>query len=80
MACDNMPVAISMTYQEHVAYTGKRAPSFSNSRLACDENGKIIAAEWDFGLDHGSYNELGDDLTWRPARFTFFPYNVPNVK
>ena len=80
MACDNMPVAISMSYQEHVAYTGKRAPSFSNARLACDKDGKIIAAEWDFGLDHGSYNELGDDLTWRPARFTFFPYNVPNVK
>ena len=80
MACDNMPVAISMSYQEHIAYTGKRAPSFSNAKLACDENGKIIAAEWDFGLDHGSYNELGDDLTWRPARFCFFPYNVPNVK
>ena len=80
MACDNRPVAVSMSYQEHIAYTGKRAPSFSNSRLACDENGKIIAAEWDFGLDHGSYNELGDDLTWRPARFTYFPYNVPNVK
>ncbi|MGI6721372.1 MAG: molybdopterin-dependent aldehyde oxidoreductase [Anaerovoracaceae bacterium] len=79
-ACDGMPIALSMDYQEHIAYTGKRAPSFSNSRLACDEYGKIIAAEWDFGLDHGAYNELGDDLTWRPARFTYFPYNVPNVK
>ncbi|MGI6736961.1 MAG: molybdopterin-dependent aldehyde oxidoreductase [Anaerovoracaceae bacterium] len=79
-ACDGMPIALSMTYQEHIAYSGKRAPSWSNSRLACDKDGKIIAAEWDFGLDHGAYNELGDDLTWRPARFSYYPYNVPNVK
>ncbi len=79
LACDKMPVALSMTYEEFMAYSGKRAPSYSNSRLACDENGKIIAAEWDFGLDHGAYNELGDDLGFRTARFTYFPYNVPNV-
>ena len=79
MACDDMPVALSMTYDQFMAYSGKRAPSFSNSRLACDKDGKIVAAEWDFGLDHGAYDELGDDLTWRTARFTYFPYNVPNV-
>jgi aldehyde oxidoreductase len=79
LACDDMPVAFSMTYAEFMAFSGKRAPSYTNARLACDENGKILAAEWDCGLDHGAYNELGDDLTWRPARFMFFPYNVPNV-
>jgi aldehyde oxidoreductase len=80
LACDDLPVALSMTYAEYMAVSGKRAPSYTNARLACDENGKILAAEWDCGLDHGAYNELGDDLTWRPARFMFFPYNVPNVK
>lgn len=79
LACDNMPVAFSMSYGEFMAFSGKRAPSYTNARLACDENGRIIAAEWDCGLDHGAYNELGDDLTWRPARFMFFPYNVPNA-
>jgi aldehyde oxidoreductase len=78
IACDNLPVAFSMTYGEFMAFSGKRAPSYTNSRLACDENGKIIAAEWDNGLDHGAYNELGDDLTTRIARFMYFPYNVPN--
>jgi Aerobic-type carbon monoxide dehydrogenase, large subunit CoxL/CutL homologs len=38
-----------------------------------------MAAQWDCGLDHGAYNEWGDDLIWRPARFMFFPYNVPNA-
>ncbi len=79
IACDDMPVALSMTYQEFMAFSGKRAPSYTNARLACDQDGKILAAEWDCGLDHGAYNELGDDLTWRPARFMFFPYYVPNV-
>ena len=79
MACDDMPVAFSMTYAEFMAFSGKRSPSFTNGRLACDNDGKIIAAEWDCGIDHGAYNELGDDITTRPARFTFFPYNIPNV-
>jgi len=79
LACDDMPVAFSMTYAEFMAFSGKRAPSYTNARLACGKDGKIVAAEWDCGLDHGAYNELGDDLTQRPARFMFFPYNVPNV-
>ena len=78
LACDDMPVALSINYQEFMAVSGKRAPSYSNARLACDKDGKIMAAEWDIGMDHGSYNELGDDLITRPARFTFFPYYVPN--
>lgn len=78
-ACDYMPIALSMTYEEFMHFSGKRAPAFSNSKLGCDENGKIVGALWDFGIDHGAYNELGDDLAWRPARFTYFPYSVPNV-
>lgn len=78
MACDGMPVALSIDYGEFMAVSGKRAPAYSNSRLACDENGRIIAAEWDCGMDHGSYNELGDDLISRPAKFMYFPYNIPN--
>jgi len=29
--------------------------TFSNGRIACDEEGKIIAAEYDVALDHGAY-------------------------
>ncbi|MEG1584599.1 MAG: molybdopterin cofactor-binding domain-containing protein, partial [Anaerovorax sp.] len=79
IACDGIPVAFSITYDQFMSFSGKRAPSFTNGRLACGNDGKIIAAEWDCGLDHGAYNELGDDLTMRPARFMFFPYNVPNA-
>ena len=74
-----MPVALSMTYEEHHHYSGKRCPSYSNARLACDANGKITAAEFDFGYDHGAYSWGGDDLITKPARFAFFPYSIPNV-
>lgn len=73
------PVSLSMSYEEHQHFSGKRCPSYSNGRLACDENGKIIAAEFDFGLDHGAYSWGGDDVMTKPPRFAFFPYNVPNV-
>jgi aldehyde oxidoreductase len=74
-----MPVALSMTYEEHHHFVGKRCPCHSNGRAACDENGKITAVEFDFGMDHGAYSWGGDDLMTKQVRFAFFPYYVPNV-
>ncbi len=74
-----MPVALSMSYEEYQHFTGKRSPAHSNGRLACDENGKITAAEFDFGMDHGAYSWGGDDKMTKPARFAFFPYFVPHI-
>ena len=73
------PVALSMTYEEHNHFSGKRCPAYSNGRVACDKNGKITAAEFEFGLDHGAYSWGGDDLMTMPVRFAFYPYNVPNI-
>jgi aldehyde oxidoreductase len=72
------PVALSMSYEEHQHFSGKRSPSYSNGRLACDENGRITAAEFEFGLDHGPYQE-SEWVVDRPCRFMLYPYNVPNV-
>jgi aldehyde oxidoreductase len=73
------PVALSMTWEEFLHYSGKRAASYSNGRLACDKNGKIVAAEMDFGIDHGAYTELGADLINRMIRFAYYPYVVPKA-
>ena len=73
------PVSLSMSYEEHQHFSGKRCPSYSNGRIACDENGKIMAVEFDYGYDHGAYSWGGDDVLTKPARFAFFPYNIPNV-
>ncbi|HPW40186.1 MAG TPA: molybdopterin-dependent oxidoreductase [Bacillota bacterium] len=74
-----MPVALSMSYEEHQHFSGKRCPCHSNGRAACDENGKITAVEFDFGMDHGAYSWGGDDLMTKQVRFAFFPYKVPNA-
>ena len=72
----NMPIALSMTYEEFMHFSGKRSACYSNGRLACDENGKFTAAEFDFGIDHGAYSEMGDDLANKVIRFPMFPYSV----
>ena len=73
------PVSLSMTYEEHQHFSGKRCPCHSNGRVACDKNGKITAAEFEFGLDHGAYSWGGDDCMTKQPRFAFFPYTIPNV-
>jgi aldehyde oxidoreductase len=75
----NMPVALSMSYEEHQHFSGKRCPCHSNGRVACDENGYITATEFEFGMDHGAYSWGGDDIMTKQVRFAFFPYKVPNV-
>jgi aldehyde oxidoreductase len=74
-----MPVALSMSYEEHQHFSGKRCPCHSNGRVACDENGKITATEFEFGMDHGAYSWGGDDIMTKQVRFAFFPYSIPNV-
>ena len=42
-------------------------------------SGKLIAGEFDSGLDHGVYPELGDDKITKIVRFMWFPYSLPNL-
>ncbi len=78
-AVTKMPVALSMTYEEHQHFSGKRRPSHSNGRAACDKDGKLTAVEFEFGVDQGAYFFGGDDNITKQVRFAFFPYYVPNV-
>jgi aldehyde oxidoreductase len=78
-AVTGKPVALSMTYEEHQHFSGKRRPCHSNGRAACDRDGKLTAVEFDFGMDQGSYTFGGDDIITKQVRFAFFPYYVPNV-
>lgn len=73
------PIALSMSYEEHQHFSGKRCPCHSNGRVSCDEDGKITAIEYESGLDHGAYSWGGDDCMTKQARHAFFPYHIPNV-
>ena len=74
-----MPCSLSMDYDQFMAVTGKRSPTYFNCRMACDENGKMIAGEYDAGLDTGPFSELGDDKLTKISRFMFYPYYIPNI-
>jgi aldehyde oxidoreductase len=67
-----MPCALSMTYEEHQHFSGKRRPCHSNGRAACDENGKLTAVEFEFGMDQGASHFGGDDVMTKQVRFAFF--------
>jgi aldehyde oxidoreductase len=73
------PVTITLSYEEHQHITGKRAPSFSNARFACDDKGKITAVEYEIAFDEGAYTEVADIRVQKGLRFMFAPYVIPNA-
>lgn len=73
------PVSMTLSYAEHQQFTGKRAASYTNGKLACDENGKLTAAEVDIAYDKGCYSELATGLAQAGLRFFGFPYTIPNM-
>jgi aldehyde oxidoreductase len=74
------PVSLTYDYQQHMQYTGKRSPWFMNLKLAADANGKLLAMESDWIVDHGPYSEFGDLLTLRGAQFIGAGYGIPNIR
>jgi aldehyde oxidoreductase len=79
LACGGRPVSLIMNYKEHSQYTGKRPGGYSNTRLACDEKGKILAAEADMVVDDGAFTDFVNNLTNCMKFFMNF-YNVPNAR
>jgi aldehyde oxidoreductase len=74
------PVFLRYDYHQHITYTGKRSPFFVKLKYGADKNGKIIAMESDWLVDHGPYSEFGDLLTLRGAQFIGAGYGIPNIR
>jgi aldehyde oxidoreductase len=74
----DMPCTLSLSYDEFNHVTGKRSATFSNGRIACDNEGKIIAAEYDVALDHGAYATV--PIFMNLVSVGFHGYNIPNFK
>jgi aldehyde oxidoreductase len=74
------PVTLKYDYFQHITYTGKRSPFFINLKYGADKDGKIIAMESDWIVDHGPYSEFGDLLTVRGAQFIGAGYGIPNIR
>ncbi len=74
------PVFLRYDYYQHITYTGKRSPFFINLKYGADNDGKIVAMEGDWIVDHGPYSEFGDLLTVRGAQFIGAGYGIPNIR
>ncbi|WP_028584781.1 molybdopterin-dependent aldehyde oxidoreductase [Desulfogranum mediterraneum] len=74
------PVYLGYDYFQQQTYTGKRSPFFINARFAADENGRLLALETDWSVDHGPYSEFGDLLTLRGAQFIGAGYDIANIR
>lgn len=73
------PVTITLSYEEHQHITGKRAPSYSNVRMACGKDGKLTAIEYEIAYDKGAYSEVAGILIQKGVRFMGAPYAIPNA-
>jgi aldehyde oxidoreductase len=74
------PVYLEYDYQQFMQYTGKRSPFFVDLKLAADKNGRLLAMESDWIVDHGPYSEFGDLLTLRGAQYIGAGYDIPNIR
>lgn len=79
MATDR-PVYLEYDYQQYMQYTGKRSPFFMDIKMAADQDGKLMAMETDWSVDHGPYSEFGDLLTLRGAQYMGAGYNIPSIR
>ncbi|MCB2191123.1 MAG: molybdopterin-dependent oxidoreductase [Deltaproteobacteria bacterium] len=74
------PVFLRYDYHQQMTYTGKRSPFLMNMRYAADKEGKLLAMETDWSVDHGPYSEFGDLLTLRGAQFMGAGYDIPAIR
>ncbi len=74
------PVFLNYDYYQHITYTGKRSPFFVDIKYGANKDGKIVAMDADWVVDHGPYSEFGDLLTLRGAQFIGAGYGIPNIR
>ena len=76
----NRPVSLVYTQYQNITYTGKRSPGNVKCKLGADKDGKLVAMETDWWIDHGPYSEFGDLLTTRQAQFIGAGYDIKNIR
>ncbi len=74
------PCFLNFDYYQQMTYTGKRSPFFIDVKLGATKEGKLLAMETNWAVDHGPYSEFGDLLTVRGAQFIGAGYHIPNIR
>ncbi len=74
------PVNLVYDYRQQQQYTGKRSPFWTTVKLAANKDGKFLAMDTDWSVDHGPYSEFGDLLTVRGAQYIGAGYDIANIR
>lgn len=74
------PVSLVYDMHQNITYTPKRSPFFIKLKLAADKDGKLLAMEHDYSVDHGPYSEFGDLLTMRGVQYIGAGYDIPSIR
>ncbi|NLT34748.1 MAG: molybdopterin-dependent oxidoreductase [Gaiellales bacterium] len=74
------PVTLRYNYFQHITYTGKRSPFWMKMKFGADAEGRLLAMETDWSVDHGPYSEFGDLLTLRGAQYMGAGYDIPAIR
>jgi len=74
------PVSLKYNMFQNITYTGKRSPGNVKVKFGADREGKLLAMESDWWIDHGPYSEFGDLLTVRQAQFVGAGYDIPAIR
>lgn len=74
------PCFLNFNYYQQITYTGKRSPFFMDLKYGATKEGKLVAMESNWAVDHGPYSEFGDLLTLRGAQFIGAGYAIDNIR
>jgi aldehyde oxidoreductase len=74
------PVYLEYDYRQSITYTGKRSPFWMHIKLGADADGRLLAMETDYSVDHGPYSEFGDLLTKRGVQYMGAGYDIPSIR
>ncbi|CCK82089.1 molybdopterin-dependent aldehyde oxidoreductase [Desulfobacula toluolica] len=74
------PVFLAYNMAQTISYTPNRSPFDMHMKLGADKNGKIIAMETKYYVDHGPYSEFSERLTQRGTQFMGANYAIPNIR
>ncbi len=74
------PCYLEFDMHQTITYTGKRAPSNIDVRMAANSEGKITALEYEHIFDHGAYSEWGDLVLFKGNMFIGGGYNIENIR
>lgn len=69
---------MTLSYEEHQMFTGKRPQTYSNIRIGCDENGKLTGVELEMLHATGCYTEGVAGSASLPVKYLMTPYKISN--